>query len=408
MFKTDEIDIAVKILVDSLEYKTTLGEDYEEIIKYYADVLSSYGVHVTIHRVPQEYVRKNLHQRYNPDKPRYILIARVGCGDRILQFNGHYDVVPPGEGWQLDPFKPTIIDTKIYGRGASDMKGGIATFLATLIHFARREPEIILEGVLVPDEEIGGVTGTGYLIKELESKPDWAIIAEPSGLDNVWIGHRGIAWFMVKIFGKQAHGSAPWLGENAFEKMLIFAKQLIEKYRDQLSRKRSSFSYDDPNAITPTITPGGMLLSPGAINIVPGEVGFSIDRRLIIEEKVDEVVDEFTRLVNEISRETGIISEVEVVNTSNPAFTPLDSLLVEAITESIMKTINIKPKHTVCTGGLDLRYYTDAKIEAVAYGPGIVNVAHKANEYIDINDIRRGIEVYISIVKNLEERAHKR
>lgn len=407
MSTIEELNIAVNILLESIKYRTILGEDYEEIIQYYADVLSKHGVHVTIHTVPQEYVKKTLHQRYNPDKPRYILISRVGYGDKVLQFNGHYDVVPPGEGWKTDPFKPAVLDNKIYGRGASDMKGGIATFLATLIHFAKREPDIVLEGVLVPDEEIGGATGTGYLVRELGSKPDWVIIAEPSGLDNVWIGHRGLVWFLVKVLGKQAHGSAPWLGDNAFEKMLIYANLFIKKYRDVLSKKRSSFAYDDPNATLPTITPGGVLISPGAVNIVPGEVGFSIDRRLIVEERVNEVVDEFMELAEEISRETGIESKVEVLNASNPAFTPPDSILVKTIEEAIMKTINIKPRLTVCTGGLDLRYYSDVKVDAVAYGPGVVDIAHKANEYIDIDSIRKGLEVYVSLVENLEKRMYK-
>lgn len=395
-------EFAVKVLADSIKYRTVLGEDYEELVDYYREVLSSYGVHVTIHRVPDEYLKKNLPVQYNPSKPRYILIARVGSGEKVLQFNGHYDVVPPGSDWRTNPFEPVIIENKLYGRGSSDMKGGIAAFLAAMVYYAEREPSIVLEGVLVPDEEIGGLTGTGYLVRELGSRPDWVVIAEPSGLDNVYVGHRGNLWFMVKIYGKQAHGSAPWLGDNAFEKMIIYAKEFIDKYRIKLSTKKSSFEYEHPEASKPTITPGGLLISPGAVNIVPGMVGFSVDRRLIVEENIEEVFNEIRELAESISGETGIQSEIEVIEASNPAYTSLESTIVSSLGSSIEEVLGLKPRFTICTGGLDLKYYSEAKIEAVAYGPGAIGAAHKPNEYIDLLDLEKAINVYVELVRKLE------
>ncbi|MEM3346471.1 MAG: M20/M25/M40 family metallo-hydrolase, partial [Desulfurococcaceae archaeon] len=166
--------LAVEVLSESVKYKTVLGEQYEEIVNYYSEVLAKHGVHVTVHRVPDEYTRKHLAQQFNPDKPRYIILARVGYGERVLQFNGHYDVVPAGEGWSKPPFEPTITNGKLFGRGSSDMKGGIAAIIATLVYFAQtREPGTVLEAAFVPDEEIGGTTGTGYLVNELGSRPNW-------------------------------------------------------------------------------------------------------------------------------------------------------------------------------------------------------------------------------------------
>ncbi|MEM0030783.1 MAG: M20 family metallopeptidase [Desulfurococcaceae archaeon] len=404
MLNEDLFELAVKILSESIKYRTILGEDYENIVDFYKDVLSSYGVHVTIHRVPDEYVEKNLPVHYNPSKPRFILIARVGSGDKVLQFNGHYDVVPPGDGWKTNPFEPVIIENKLYGRGSSDMKGGIAAFLAAMIYYAQKEPNIVVEGVLVPDEEIGGLTGTGYLVRELGSRPDWVVIAEPSGISNVYIGHRGNVWFMVKVYGKQAHGSSPWLGDNAFEKMLIYAKTFIDEYRAKINSKRSSFIYEHPEASKPTITPGGLLLSPGAVNVVPGMVGFSVDRRLIIEENIEGVISEVKDLVSEINNKTGIYSEVEILDASNPAYTPPDSIIVKSIELSIRNVLGTKPSLIICTGGLDLKYYSEKKIEAIAYGPGAIGIAHKPNEYIDLLDLKKSISVYIELVKNLELR----
>lgn len=404
MEKSDLLKIAVKILSESIKYKTILGEEYEEIVNYYSDVLSEYGVHVTIHRVPDEYLKKHLPPGFNPDKPRYILLARLGYGDRVLQFNGHYDVVPSGEGWTTPPFEPHIVNNKIYGRGSSDMKGGIAAFLCTLIYYAQtKEPEIILEAAIVPDEEIGGITGTGYLVRELKSRPDWVVIAEPSGIDNIYIGHRGNVWLMVKIYGKQAHGSTPWLGDNAFEKMIVYAKYFVEEYRRILESKQSKFTYEDPNASKPTINPGGVLLSAGAINIVPGICGFSVDRRLVVEESIEEVIEEVHRLMRDLNEKTGFRGEFEVINKSNPAYTPEDSEIALALRKTISVVLGIEPKLTICNGGLDLKYYSEKGIQAIAYGPGSIGMAHQVNEYIEIPYIGKAIDVYVNLVKTLEK-----
>jgi succinyl-diaminopimelate desuccinylase len=401
-------DLAVKILVESIRYRTVLGEDYEAIVDYYRSVLLNYGVHVTVHRVPDDYVKRVLHAKFNPEKPRYILFARVGSGSYTLQFNGHYDVVPAGEGWSRDPFTPVIENGRLYGRGSSDMKGGIAAVIASLVYLAQtREPEIIVEAALVPDEEIGGLTGTGYLVNELGSRPDSVVIAEPSGVDNIYTGHRGLVWFIVKVYGKQAHGSAPWLGDNAFEKMLKFASRFIDEYRAVLESRVSKYTYEDSNAAKPTINPGGVLIAPGAVNIVPGVSGFSVDRRLVIEERVESVIEEIRELVSKISSELGVKAEIEVIEKSEPAYTPEDSLIVKLLRESVKSVLGAEPKTTICVGGLDLRYYSAVGIPAVAYGPGTVGVAHKPDEYIELVDLERSISVYVDLVRRLEEHTRK-
>lgn len=396
-------NLAVDILSNSIKYRTVYSDESESVVDYYREVLSKFGIHTTVHRVPDEYLAKYLPTWIGAIKPRYILIARLGYGDKVLQFNGHYDVVPPGNGWRSDPFNPIITDKKLYGRGASDMKGGIAAVLASLIYFAQvREPNLVVEAVLVPDEEIGGLTGTGYLVNELGSRPDWVVIAEPSGIDKIYIGHRGSLWLMVKVYGKQAHGSSPWTGDNAFEKMLTYASLFLNKYRRILERKVSNFPYEDPRASKPSITIGGMLLSAGAVNIVPGMCGFSVDRRLIVEEDAESVLDEIVKLIEEIVKETGIQSKIEVLNKSNPAYTPEGSPLVSTLRDSIKSVTGIEATPLICSGGLDLKYYTNVGIPAVAYGPGISEVSHKADEYIELDHLEKAIHVYIDLTKRLE------
>ncbi|ADV64819.1 M20 family metallopeptidase [Desulfurococcus mucosus] len=397
-------EVAGRILSGSIEYPTVLGESYEDIVDFYRELLSEHGVHVTVHRVPDELVRKTLPREFNPEKPRFILLARIGSGDRIIQFNGHYDVVAPGEGWETPPFKPVIRGDLVYGRGATDMKGGIAAVLTAMISLAEgREPGVVVEAALVPDEEIGGRTGTGYLVSELGSKPDYVVIAEPSGLDNIYIGHRGNVWGIVKTYGRQAHGSAPWLGDNAFEKMIVFAQVFLKKYRELISLRKSSYMYEDERAAQPTITPGGALYAPGSINIVPGEAGFSIDRRLIVEEKVEDVAREIKDMVEKVAAELGVQASFTLVESSPPAFTPPSHEYTVLLSKVVEKTTGVEPRKTICVGGLDLRYYTLKGIPAVSYGPGEVGLAHKPNEYIRLSDVVKAAAIYAEYVREFEK-----
>lgn len=391
-------DLSEKVLMKSIEFPTVLGDSYREIVEYYSDVLKDYGVHVTIYRVEDDYLRRHLPENMNPDKPRYILLARIGSGDKVIQFNGHYDVVAPGAGWKItEPFKPKKIGDKIYGRGSTDMKGGIAAFIAAIAYLSStKEPlDHVVEAAIVPDEEIGGETGTGYLVEKLGSRPDWVVIAEPSGLDTIWIGHKGAVWAEVVVKGRQAHGSTPWLGVNAFERMVYVAKYLIEEVKPVVESRRSKYTYDMPESAKPTMNLGGRITAPGSINIVPGQVSFSIDRRVIVEEKVSDVEKELISYIKQAASYAKADVEVKIVARLEPALTNPSSPLTRVLSSTVEKILGRKPREVVCTGGLDLHYYTSNGVQAVSYGPGNPNVAHQVDEYIDVRDLYRAIDVYV-------------
>jgi len=397
--------LSEQILIDSIKYPTVLGEAYEDIVKYYAELLSKHGIESSIIRVPDDYLKKTLPPDYHPERPRYILLARIGSGEKILQFNGHYDVVFPGEGWTVtEPFKPVVKDGKIYGRGSTDMKGGIAAFLAVIYAAEKLEDlGIVVEAAIVPDEEIGGLTGTGYLVKELKSRPTWVVIAEPSGEKVLWHGHKGAVWAEVIVKGKQTHGSVPFLGVNAFEKMVYVAKHLIENYIPSLKKKKSRYNYDIPGGEYPTATLGGKLTSPGSINIVPGRVSFSIDRRLIVEEKASDIMEELRKTVEEASRAAGADTEIRFVQMMDPAFTDPEQEIVEATVKAAKAVLGYEPRRTVCIGGLDLRYYTEVGVQGISYGPGDPNVPHKVDEYMPIESLHRFVDIYVELIKLLDQ-----
>ncbi|MEM2634080.1 MAG: ArgE/DapE family deacylase, partial [Nitrososphaerales archaeon] len=196
------------------------GEMYVNITKFLANELKDNGLDVNLIEIPDSYL-----ERYYPYSPqhkgyqRLIVYGKLGDNEPRLHFNGHYDVVPAGLGWKTDPFKPVIINNKIYGRGATDMKGGITSILIMLKALKKFKfiPNGTMEVAFVPDEEASGI-GTKYLVEECKVMPNFVIIAEPSGIDRLAIGHKGLIRGMVRVKGKQAHGSMPWIGNNAFLK----------------------------------------------------------------------------------------------------------------------------------------------------------------------------------------------
>ncbi len=398
------IEWAISVLKKFIEIPTVNppGEKYGEFASKASKVLEDLGFSVEVHEVPKSVVEK-----YYPeyaDHPRYIVIGRLGGGKPTIQFNGHYDVVPPGAGWSMDPFKPVIRKGRVYGRGSVDMKGGIVASLLAIKAFTEsfKEFEGTIEVALVPDEEIGGESGTGYLVRSGLSKPDYVVIAEPSGSDRVWFGHRGAFWFYVEVYGKQAHGSTPWLGVNAFEGMVRVAEKFMREYGIKIGSKESKYSYDDPRGAKPTITIGGEVRGGAKINIVPGYYAFSVDRRLIVEESIEEVEKEVMEFIEKIRGEFPKLKiNVKVVNKLQPALTDPESELVKILTESINEVLSVKPKLTVCLGGLDMKFYSEKGVQAVTYGPGPLTLAHQANEYLDIEEFTKVSKVYAHILKKM-------
>ena len=406
LFKVVEehVDWGLSVLKKFIEVPTVNppGENYREFVDLASKTLEDMGFEVDVYEVP-EYVVAKYYSEY-AKHPRYIVIGRLGSGKPVVHFNGHYDVVPPGSGWSKDPFKPVVENGKLYGRGSADMKGGIVASLVAIKAFKEvyREFSGSVEVALVPDEEIGGETGTGYLVREGLSKPDYVVIAEPSGSGNVWIGHRGAFWFYVEIYGKQAHGSAPWLGINAFEYMVKVAQKLMTEYKSLIEKKTSSYIYDDPKGAKPTVTIGGEVKGGAKVNIVPGYFAFSVDRRLIVEEKLEEVEREVTEFISKIREEyPNVKVNVKVVNKLPPAITNPESTLVKAVSESVKEVLGRKPRLTVCLGGLDMRFYSEKGIETITYGPGPLAVAHQANEYLEVSEFVKVAKVYASLLQKL-------
>ncbi|MCE4628318.1 MAG: M20 family metallopeptidase [Desulfurococcales archaeon] len=400
-------DFGIQLLKDLISIPTVSpsGEHYKEAADLLAETLRSLGFSVDVIEVDKNYQKS--YCKTAGDKPRYIVLGRLGSGGTRLHINGHYDVVPGGPGWSVtEPFKPVIVDDKLYGRGAVDMKGGIAAAIAGVkaaLDSGYSPSKLTLEMAFVPDEEIGGQCGTGYLVERvLDRPPELVLIPEPSGLSSPWHGHKGALWARVRVAGRTAHASTPWRGRNAFIMAARLALMLDQAFRARLAGRRTRYKITPPEAAVSTYMIGGVAsVEGGKTNQVPGAFSFTIDRRLIPEETVDGAKAEIEDLLRWASTSLGSIEySVDYLEEMEPVVSEPGRLFEALRTAGGEAGVEIGEPE-LCPGGLDLRYYLMRGSEGLAYGPN-GELAHAPDEYIDLGEFRALVRIFAVLPRVLE------
>jgi len=402
------LSYALDLLREIVEIPTVNppGENYEKISRVLEKRLRDAGLDVDVVEIPEDFVE--MHYPYRPQHrgyPRFIVLGRAGNGKPVLHFNGHYDVVPPGSGWSFDPFKLAMVGDKIYGRGTTDMKGGIAASVAAIKSLLDEgwSPRGSVEFAFVPDEEAGGV-GSRYLAEKKLAAPDYVVIAEPTTSRGIVIGHKGLVRGVVKVYGKQVHGSAPWSGDNAFVKACKLVTEFLKAYQPVLESRRTAAPVKYPQGVYPTINLGGYAESTSRKdNIVPGEFIFSFDRRVIPEEDLNHVIRELEDYLKRAAESVGAKIEVNVLSTVPPSYTPINAELVKTTSECIERELTAKAEIYLSLGRNDAVYYTNilGVVQTINYGPGVEFVAHAPDEYTTVDELMNAIKVYRCIAKRL-------
>jgi len=383
------INYSIKIL--SIPTVNPPGLNYVECTDTLSDFMSRLGFNI------KRYDSSNfIASLKSSEEPRINLVGstKLGKNGKKVHIHSHYDVVPPGEGWSIDPFKPKVYNEKIYGRGASDMKVGLVSslFLGEILRKLDEEFKLGLNGELIisatPDEETGGYAGAGYLVeKGLIKNIDYTIMPEPTSVTHIWNAHKGCIWLKIIIKGKQAHSTMPSIGINAFEYMSRLVARFIE-YRKSIESRVSKMESYPENSNNATITIGGLSGSSYAINMVPGNAWFTIDRRVIPEEDFNSVQDEILDIINRFRKENPEIKvDVEEILKIKPTYIEKDHALINLISNSIYELTRAYGKPTLSPGFLNTRYFIDKGMPAVAWGPGDLEQAHAADEYIKISNL---------------------
>lgn len=373
------------------------GDNNDACVRVLADYMKSLGAKVTVVQVPGE----SLPRDPSTGKPlsRPNLLAEIAGSESapILHLNGHYDVVPAGGEWRSDPYKPEVREGRVYGRGAHDMKSGIAAMMVAAK--ALKLEKVRLDGTLsfsfVPDEEKDGEAGAKFLTEQKKIQADYCIVGESSGSTDFYIGHRGCLWLEITTFGKSAHGSRPWLGINAFDKMVALTQEINAKIKPVLIQGEDTTIDMAAAAQTGTITLGGKVITGELPNVVPPRCTMTVDRRLAPGETVQKAMDDFRSLVEGLKkRDSKFAADLKVISRYEPCVTTLDSPLVNALKDSLHRVTGQLPGVSVMMAGCDMRYFHQQGIPTVIYGPGDNASSHQVDESVGISALVRAAQVY--------------
>jgi succinyl-diaminopimelate desuccinylase len=338
--------------------------------------------------------------------PRWNVIARHE-GARpgpCVHFNAHTDIVALGEGWTRDPFGGDVEADRIYGRGSCDMKGGLAAAIIAVEAFIKTVPDYAgsIEISGTADEETGGFGGVAWLAEKGYFNPDrvdHVIIPEPLNKDRICLGHRGVWWAEIETRGRIAHGSMPFLGDCAVRHMGAVIEEMEATLFPALGMRETAMP----------VVPAGSRQSTMNINsihgglaepeegytgypsaLVPDRCVITIDRRYLIEEDPVQVKAEIEALMQRVKAERpGFEYEIRDLFEVHPVMIGEDMPVAATLSAAIQEVMGQKAEFVVSPGTYDQKHIDriGRLKNCVAYGPGILELAHQPDEWIGITDM---------------------
>lgn len=332
------------------------------------------------------------------DANRANITARIKSAGRKnpLLFVCHLDVVGPGEAsWQNPPFGAVESDGKIYGRGATDMKGAIASIVTAIGRVVesgtKLQGDIILVAAAGEESDSCGTRRfirhtLGGLIHDYAAKlPELAgvIITEPTDFEVV-AAHRGMLWLKVTTKGKTAHSSTPRLGINAISSMKSFL--------DELQSYKLNF---EPHKLLGNCSMSINTISGGKeINVVPDSCCIGVDIRTLPSQNNQQIIDDFEGIIAKLKQknpkfdaEAAVIRQVDALETDGNCDFVKEFCSVVGVNET--KAVGFTT---------DGPFFASLGAPVVIFGPGKPELAHKPDEYIDISDVEKAIEYYKKII----------
>ena len=379
---------SLKILSDLIAFKTVSGEDNNSLINYCDEILKKLGA-TSFKTFDDEKKRVNLFATIKSKKPN---------GKKPVILSGHTDVVPVSKSWSTDPFKATIKGDKLFGRGSCDMKGFIACTLAYAPIYAKENLNRDIHFSFTFDEETA-CQGAPLLIKELKNRginDGICIVGEPTNM-KIIDAHKGCYEYTTYFEGLAGHGSAPEKGVNAVEYATRYISKLMD-LREILKSKVPKNSVFDPPYTTIGI--GG--ISGGiARNVIADKCRVDWEMRPVIKEDGEFVHNELNEFVNK-----------ELLPEMKKIF-PKSSIKKEIIGEIIgfnkvskseacefISNLTGDNSREVVSFGTEAGLFQEIGISTVVCGPGSIEQAHKVDEFIALDQIKKCLVLLDDIGKN--------
>lgn len=366
---------SIRILEKLIAFPTVSRDSNLDLIHYVVDLLEANGVASRI--------------IHSEDGHKANLFATIGPADRPgVMLSGHSDVVPvDGQDWTLPPFAMTERDGKLYGRGAADMKGFIASALAACLKASKMQLATPLHLALSYDEEIGcvGVRSLVEMLKGAPLRPLLCIVGEPTGM-QVATGHKGKIGARAFCRGREGHSALAPLALNAIHLGCDFVAAL-RKEQDRLSREGAKDGdYDIPY----TTVHVGKMNAGVALNIVPNLCQLDFEIRNVAADNAEEILEGLKSEAARIAAEAASIApeaaiDIEVFNTYPGLDTPAASQAVAFVKSLIGANGTIKVAFGT-EGGLFSR---DLGTPTVVCGPGSMAQGHKPDEFVSVEQMRR-------------------
>lgn len=375
------------------------GENYREICDYLDRRLSARGFSTRMIRAHGTPGDCDAYPRWN------IVARREGprAGD-CVHFNAHIDVVDVGHGWTQDPFGGALVDGRIYGRGACDMKGGLAAAIIAVEAFLEEHPDFggAIEISGTADEESGGHGGVAYLAQHGYFNParvQHVIIPEPLNKDRVCLGHRGGWWAEIETFGEIAHGSMPFLGDCAIRHMGAVLDRFETTLFPAMAARRTDMPVVPEGARSSTmnvnsIHGGQAEAAPGSgalpSHCVPDSCRIVVDRRFLVEESLEGVRAEMVALLDGLRADRPKFDyALRELNHVLPSMTDRDAPIARTVAGAIADVLGRPASFVASPGSYDQKHIDRIGTlkNCVAYGPGILELAHKPDEYVGVDDM---------------------
>ena len=379
---------SVKILTDLIAFKTISGEDNNSLINYCDEILKKLGA-TSFKTFDNEKKRVNLFA---------TLKAKKSNGKKPIILSGHTDVVPVSKGWSTDPFKATIKENKLFGRGSCDMKGFIACTLAYAPIYSKTNLDRDIHFSFTFDEETA-CQGAPILIEELKKKgikDAICIIGEPTNM-KIIEAHKGCYEYTTYFEGLAGHSSAPHKGVSAVEYAARYVNKLIELRQKLIDRAPKDSIFDPPYS---TLQIGGVF---GGIahNVIADKCHVNWETRPVVKEDGVFLNSELDKYANEV-----LLPEMRKIYPNSSIKKKIIGEIIgfDRDTKSdaceLVSNLTGDNSREVVSFGTEAGLFQEIGISAVVCGPGSIEQAHKVDEYIVLDELKKCLNLLEGIKKN--------